>query len=157
MNRKIINVLVIIVMCVCINLFDNETYAAEGRPIQVQNGTTGTTGVGGIVGDIVDEAESSLKSPITNPDYYAPKSKDTVSGADKLKNIGNTIIGTLQVIGTIISVVVLVVLGIKYMIGSAEERAEYKKSMMPYVIGAVMVFAITNLLGIVAEIAKGLL
>ena len=81
---------------------------------------------------------------------------DQASDAETIKSIGNTIIGIIQIIGTIISVLVLAILGIKYMIGSAEERAEYKKSMKPYLMGAVMVFAITNLLGIIAPIAKNL-
>lgn len=88
--------------------------------------------------------------------YYQPSSMDEASGAETIKSIGNTIIGIIQIIGTIISVLVLAILGIKYMIGSAEERAEYKKSMKPYLIGAVMVFAITNFLGIIAPIAKNL-
>ena len=33
------------------------------------------------------------------------------------------------------------VLGIKYMMGSAEEKAEYKKTFIPYIIGAVLLFA----------------
>ena len=37
------------------------------------------------------------------------------------------------------------VIGIKYMMGSLEERASYKKSMLPYVIGAIMLFAAVNL------------
>ncbi|MCI9110720.1 MAG: hypothetical protein HFH47_02775, partial [Bacilli bacterium] len=45
---------------------------------------------------------------------------------------------------------------IKYMVGSVEEKASYKKSMMPYVLGAVMVFAITNLLGIIVNITNNL-
>lgn len=154
MNRKIVNILMIIIMCISINLFNYEIYAVKGKPIQPPNGTTGSAG--GIVKNIIEETESSVKSPINNPDFYQPDSKDSASGADKLKNIGNTIIGTLQVIGSIVSVAVLGILGIKYMVGSAEERAEYKKSMTPYIIGAVMIFAITNLLGIVIEIAKGL-
>lgn len=88
--------------------------------------------------------------------YYQPSSMDDATGATTIKNIGNTIIGIIQIIGTITSVLVLAILGIKYMLGSAEERAEYKKSMTPYLIGAVMVFAITNLLGIIAPIAKNL-
>ena len=39
----------------------------------------------------------------------------------------------------------LIVLGIKYMMGSAEERAEYKKTLFPYFIGAVLIFAAVNL------------
>lgn len=94
---------------------------------------------------------------IIDPGFYEPESLIVSQNSDKIMDIGNSIIGVLQIVGSIISVIVLVILGIKYMVGSAEERAEYKKSMMPYLIGAVMVFAITNLLGIVSAIAKELI
>ena len=38
-------------------------------------------------------------------------------------------------------VVMLLVLGIKYILGSVEEKAEYKQTMWPYVIGAVLIFS----------------
>lgn len=103
-------------------------------------------------GDVQKKTESSK----INPNDYKPGSSDSTSNAEELGKIGNTIIGFIQGIGSIASVAVLGILGIKYMIGSAEERAEYKKSLRPYIIGAVMVFAITNLLGILAPIAKNL-
>ena len=65
----------------------------------------------------------------------------TVSGTEKITTLGNQIITILTIIGTVASVVVLIVLGLKYMMGSAEEKAEYKKTMLPYVIGAALVFA----------------
>ena len=43
----------------------------------------------------------------------------------------------------------LVVIGIKYMMGSAEEKAEYKKTLMPYIIGAALVFAASAIAGII--------
>ena len=55
-------------------------------------------------------------------------------------------------IGSIVSVAALILIGIKYILGSVEEKAEYKKTLKPYLIGAVMVFAITNLLGIIQGI-----
>lgn len=134
MSRKIISIAIMIVMCVSANFFGHIVYGAGG----------GTT----------EGATGGLQLPIENPSYYKPGSQDTATGADKVKDIGNTIIGLLQILGSIISVAVLVILGIKYMIGSVEERAEYKKAMTPYIIGAIMVFAITNLLGIIVEIAK---
>lgn len=94
---------------------------------------------------------------VINPDNYKPNSFDDPSNANKLKDIGNDIIGFLQIVGSILSVIVLGVLGIKYMIGSAEEKAEYKKTMMPYLIGAIMVFAITNIVGFISSIATGLI
>ena len=35
------------------------------------------------------------------------------------------------------------------MMGSAEEKAEYKKTLMPYVIGAALVFAASAIAGII--------
>ena len=65
--------------------------------------------------------------------------------ATTFKNVGNRVLGIIQVVGTIVAVGVLMVLGIKYMMGSAEEKAEYKKTMLPYVIGAVILFAAVNI------------
>ena len=66
-----------------------------------------------------------------------------------IQSFGGQIVGTLQTVGTIVAVVILIVLGIKYMMGSAEEKAEYKKTMMPYLIGAVLIFAAVTIANIV--------
>ena len=58
----------------------------------------------------------------------------------EIKQLGNKIIGALQTVGVVLSVVILIILGIKYMMGSAEEKADYKKTMIPYVVGAVCIF-----------------
>lgn len=71
-------------------------------------------------------------------------------------SIGNRIIGMIQAIGSIVAVAILIVLGIKYMMGSAEEKAEYKKTLLPYVIGAILIFAASNLAGIVYNFASTL-
>lgn len=72
----------------------------------------------------------------------------TVAGTEKITSIGNQIITILTIVGTVASVIVLIILGLKYMMGSAEEKAEYKKTMMPYVIGAALVFAASAIAGI---------
>lgn len=73
-----------------------------------------------------------------------------------LMDTGNGIITVLTVIGTVISVIVLIILGLKYMLGSIEERAEYKKTMMPYIIGAVLVFAASAIAGMIYSFAINL-
>lgn len=55
------------------------------------------------------------------------------------------ILSIIQMVGVILSVTILVMIGIKYMLGSVEEKADYKKSMIPYLIGALMVFSVTTL------------
>lgn len=62
---------------------------------------------------------------------------------------GNKVITAISTIGSVASVVILVVMGIKYMLGSVEDKAEYKKSLIPYVIGAVFVFAASTIAGII--------
>ena len=79
------------------------------------------------------------------------------SSADttKVVNLGATIVTIMQTVGIVVAVVVLLVLGIKYMMGSAEEKAEYKKTMIPYIVGAILIFASTTIVNVVYNIANG--
>ena len=74
----------------------------------------------------------------------------------KIDNFGQGIIKVITTVGSICSVVVLIILGIKYMMGSVEEKAEYKKTLLPYVIGASMVFAASSLVSIIYNVAINL-
>lgn len=62
-----------------------------------------------------------------------------------LTNLAGTILGFLRNASYIIALIVLVVLGIKYMMGSLEEKADYKKSMIPLVVGIIIVVAATTI------------
>lgn len=68
-------------------------------------------------------------------------SKESAIPTGSLKIVGNAIIKILRIIGIVSSVIVLIIIGIKYMLGSVEEKAEYKKTLIPYIIGAALVFA----------------
>lgn len=65
------------------------------------------------------------------------------------------ITGTIGVIGAIVSVIALIIIGIKFMLGSVEEKAEYKKSMIPYLIGVLIFFTLTQLLNIIVKFVEG--
>lgn len=70
-----------------------------------------------------------------------------------LTNVGNNIVTIIQVVGIVIAVIVLLVIGIKYMIGSASEKAEYKKTMIPYIVGALLIFAGTSLVRVIYSLS----
>lgn len=76
------------------------------------------------------------------------------NGASQIAGLGADVIGIIQVVASMASVAVLIVLGIKYMMGSTEEKAEYKKTLIPYVIGAVFVFAASNIAGYIFDWAS---
>lgn len=88
-----------------------------------------------------------------NPDLYKPNTTTSSNDESVLKNIGNHIIAPMRVMGSFVSVFALVLIGIKYMLGSVEEKAEYKKTLVPYIIGCIMVFGIINILGIIYDIS----
>ena len=86
-----------------------------------------------------------------NPDDYSPDPVDPGS-MGSISTIAKAIINAISVIGTVTSIITLIIIGIKYLIGSVEEKAEYKKTMVPYLIGAIMVFAISGILTLVSNI-----
>lgn len=73
-----------------------------------------------------------------------------------ISTIGGQIANILSTIGIIVAVIVLLVLGIKYMMGSASEKAEYKKTMIPYLVGAILIFGASAITQVVVNIASGL-
>lgn len=82
------------------------------------------------------------------------KDNDTNVEASGIKNIGSIILSGITGVGIVVSVVMVAVLGVKYMMGSAEERAEYKKSMLPYLIGAILLFGASAIANMVVSLVK---
>lgn len=64
--------------------------------------------------------------------------------------------GTLMTVASVIAVITFSVIGIKYMVGSVEEKAQYKKTLFPYLIGAIMVFGITTVIQIISAVAENI-
>lgn len=78
------------------------------------------------------------------------------SGASEIQNIGAQIVGYIKIVGAIVAIAMLLVIGIKYMAASSEGKAEYKKNMIPYLVGALLVFAGTQVVGIVYNTMTGI-
>lgn len=82
------------------------------------------------------------------------KNASTISEADAGTGIATTInnvIGLLQLAGTGISVIVVTMLGIKYLVASPSEKADTKKMIMPILIGCILLFGAVNLVALVAD------
>lgn len=76
-------------------------------------------------------------------------SKTTGKGTDDLAKTAGKIISLIRNIAVIAGVILLSVLGIKYMLGSAEEKADYKKSLIPLVVGIVVVMAASQIISMI--------
>lgn len=99
---------------------------------------------------------------ITNINYAAPISEDRnqtidqvmggaenfISGANtentisqsSLKNTIDLIYNILLALGIIVAVVAGAILGVQFMVASADGKAELKERLVPYVVGCVVIF-----------------
>ena len=65
------------------------------------------------------------------------------------KKLKKVIIAVIRYIGVAVSIIVLLIIGIKYMTGTVQEKAEYKKTMIPYLIGVFIFFALSQILPLI--------
>lgn len=82
-----------------------------------------------------------------------PNGDDKSTGTVK---IINSVIGIIQIAGSGISLIVITMLGIKYMLASPSEKADVKKNIMPILIGCVLLFAAVNLISMVETFSNAI-
>lgn len=99
-----------------------------------------------------DRWEIVFNDVLKDINNYLPGDGDGMTEEDKkeVSSKASIALTVITYIGTVASVVMLGVIGIKYMLGSVEQRADYKQDLVPYVVGAVMLFGIST----IAEILK---
>lgn len=109
-----------------------------------------TKGTDGASGSGADLGSKSISDILKKP--------SSMSGQDakKVEEISSGVLSIFTSIGIVVSVVMLAVLGIKYMIGSAEEKADYKKDLIPYFVGAVLLFGITSFIKIISALGTSI-
>lgn len=90
-------------------------------------------------------AATELKPGDLTPTYKDDGTLSTKAGQ---------IMGLIRNIAVVVGVIMLMIIGIKFMLGSAEEKAEYKKSLIPLVIGIVIVMMATTLVTFIYNFAQ---
>lgn len=85
-----------------------------------------------------------------DPNEYDPTPE--IQSGSFLQRVG-IILGWIKYLGILIAVVALTVIGLKYMFSSVEGKAEYKKAMLPYILGCFMLVGISIVIGLIEYIA----
>ena len=65
--------------------------------------------------------------------------------SDELVGMANNILGLIQVAAAVATVILVAVFGFKFIMGSANEKADYQKSFIPLIVGVVVVFAASSI------------
>lgn len=100
-------------------------------------------------------ANNTTSTPFTPSEMK--NSIDTKTNAtNSIKKIGGSLIGMLQTAGVVVAIIIMIVIGIKYMMGSTADKAEYKKSLMPYLVGAIFIFGAVAVSEMVFQLSSNL-
>ena len=88
------------------------------------------------------KADDSIGDIISRGDDFVNTGKDQSSpvGQDTIKSNSSFIYNTLLTIGIIVALIVGMMIGIKFISGSLEEKAQVKEALVPYIIGWVVIF-----------------
>lgn len=108
-------------------------------------------------------ASSKAKGPLEkheNPNNFDDISTwnihmDQTSPIEGIDIVG-FIIKILRNLSIILTVLVITVLGIKYMVGSVEQKADYKKAYINIIIGVVLVTMITSIIDVIFSAAQNI-
>ena len=100
----------------------------------------------------------------SSPDDIIKDGRDFISkgnvgtvNKDILDDASETIFNILLAVGTILTVIIGAILGIKYMTGSIEEQAQVKQTLIPFIIGCVVIFGAFTIWSIVIRVTQNVL
>ena len=71
-------------------------------------------------------------------------------------NVSGAVITIARVISAAVAVAMLAIVGMKYMSAAPSEKADIKKHAVVYIVGAVIMFACTGILGIIQKFAASI-
>ena len=103
-----------------------------------------------IIFSILLLANVSLASSLPQATPPNQKISTTISTAT------NAILSTVQLVGSVVAVIMIMVIAIKYFSAAPGEKAELKKKLVVYIVGAVILFAATGIIQIVKVFGTGL-
>lgn len=82
---------------------------------------------------------STLDQVITGARNFLTKGNEQIN-EEELHSTSNFIFNVLLACAMVVAVVVGMIIGIQFMTASTEEKAKVKESLVPYVVGCVVVF-----------------
>ena len=92
-----------------------------------------------------------------NVNAIADASETDVSGATaaitSTKRIAGAVITITRIVAAGIAIIMISVLAMKYMTAAPSEKADIKKHAIPFVVGAIIMFSVSGILGIIQKLS----
>lgn len=100
----------------------------------------------------VEKKEVTVSNGINPDDYDPSKNPLTVEETKEVTSKVGKILGVIRNISAVVAVIIIMIIGVKYILGSVEEKANYKATMIPYIIGCVMAVAGTTIVSFIYNV-----
>ena len=122
-------------------LFEKKQQEDYSQIEKEQSGNSGSNSIYKLPSkDETGSSSSSLDDMIGDADSFLNKGDSEHITTNSLQEFSNTFYNILLTIGIIAAVIAGMVIGIKFMMGGAEEKANIKEILIPYVVGCAVVF-----------------
>jgi len=105
----------------------------------------------------INERTGVSTDPLYGEFNYKDYNPSIPTNYTKATEIAGNVLALVRNIGIAIAFISITLIGIKYILGSAEDKASYKKSMIPFVVGLVLFVAVTSLISVVYNIVSGII
>lgn len=102
----------------------------------------------------IADATTPYKAVDQNAKDMFQNSTDSTGTSQAATTIIGSIITIVQIIGVGVAIIMLIVLAIKYISAAPGDKAEIKKHAVVYVVGAIVLFAASGILGIIKNFAS---
>ncbi len=92
---------------------------------------------------------------ISDSDSFVNLGTDEKVTTSNLQAFSRNIYNILLTLGIAVAVISGIIIGIKYMLGTAEEKADIKGLLIPYIVGCVIIFGSFAIWKLVVTILQG--
>lgn len=137
--NKTIKIITILLMTMVVVLSTNTqmVFATGGESGTKKEGASSATSV-------LEDIKTNIES-------------EEVKGTDGLTKMAGSVIALIRVASAVAAVILVAVFGFKFIMGSANEKADYQKSFIPLIVGIVVVFSSTYIAEVLFTTFSGVL
>lgn len=98
----------------------------------------------------------AMSIPVFASTTVGPITSLKAPGSNGITRAGSKALGYVQWFGYALAIGMIIYIGIKYMMASANEKADLKKGAINYVIGAVLVAGASAIVGVLSSIGTSI-
>lgn len=103
----------------------------------------------------IETGDISSSDTYIDPNGYNPSNYSTLE-QNTIKKVAGGFLGILTTIAVIVTVITVMIVGLKILTSAPSEKAKYKEHLLPIAVGAVMASSIISIITALAKFAESI-